>query len=66
MENVTYEAYRGNPAVREQLEREAREERRREADRLVVAPLMRAAKRVFAAMRPTAASTRKPSASFQA
>lgn len=49
MDNVTYEAYRSNPAVREQLEQEAREERRREMQRWVVAPVVRWIKLAFTA-----------------
>jgi hypothetical protein len=58
MDNVTYEAYRSNPAVREQLEREAREERRREVQRLMVAPVVRWIKHAFTGAQP--ASERTP------
>ena len=66
MENVTYEAYRRNPALREQLEREAGRERHREMERLIVAPLVRCVKRAFASAQPKSAPVHKQSASFQA
>jgi hypothetical protein len=65
MENVTYEAYRSNPAIREQLELEARHERRMEVDRLLVTPLVRWAHRIFAAMTPTSARTSPSFTSLQ-
>lgn len=47
MGNVIYEAYRRNPGLREQVEREARIARAKEMDRLIVAPLLRCLRRTF-------------------
>ena len=41
MENLTNKAYRSNPELRVQLEREARKLRAQEMDRLILAPLAR-------------------------
>ena len=65
MEHVLYEAYRRNPQLREQLESQARVERAREFDRLVVAPMVRWVKRLIAATR-TSRGAASGSASFQA
>ena len=47
MGNRTYEAYRSDPAVREQLEREARELQTQEVNRLILAPLARWLRQTF-------------------
>ena len=47
MKNLTYEAYCRNPALREQLEREARKLRDQEVNRLILAPLARWIKQAF-------------------
>lgn len=56
MKNLTYEIYLANPAVREQLEREARRARAEAMHQYIVAPLMRMFSQVFrrAAPRPAA------------
>jgi hypothetical protein len=65
MEHILYEAYRRNPDLRQQVERQARVERGREFDRLVAAPIVRWVQRAIARMRH-APRTASRSTSFQA
>jgi hypothetical protein len=65
MEHVLYEAYRRNPQLREQLERQARVDRAREFDRLVVAPVVRWIKRLVTTIPAAPGAVSRP-ASFQA
>ena len=65
MEHILYEAYRCNPDLRQQVERQARVERGREFDRLVAAPVMQWVQRAIARMRH-ASHPAAPSTSFQA
>ncbi len=64
MENLTYEAYRSNPAVREQLEREARKLRAQEMERLIMA-LGRWFRQTFTRAQPDSARMSERSASLQ-
>jgi hypothetical protein len=52
MENLTYEIYLANPAVREQIEREARRARSEAMDQYVVAPLAKMFSRMFMRSQP--------------
>jgi len=59
MKDLTYEIYLANPAVREQLEREARHARAEAMFQYIVAPLMKMFSRMFRRAGP------KPAASLQ-
>lgn len=59
MKNLTYEIYLANPAVREQLERQARRARAEAMHQYIVAPLMKMFSRMFRR------AGRKPVASLQ-
>ena len=65
MGNQTYEAYRSDPAMREQLEREAREWRTQEMNRLILAPLARWFGQAFTRARPDSAHLSDQSASLK-
>ena len=47
MENLTYEVYLSNPAVREQIEREARRARAQAMNQYVAMPLAKMFSRMF-------------------
>ena len=57
MENLTYEAYLADPAIRDHLERQARRERAAAMHALVFAPLMRAIKQAMKRPAPQAPRT---------
>ncbi len=53
MENLTYEIYLANPAVREQIEREAHRARAEAMHQYIVMPLVKMFSRMFRRARPT-------------
>jgi hypothetical protein len=56
MENLTYEIYLSNPAVREQLEREARLARAEAMHQYAVVPLVKMFSRMFRRAEPKPAA----------
>lgn len=59
MKNLTYEIYLANPAVQEQIEREARRARAEAMHQYIVTPLIKMFSQMFRRARP------KPAASLQ-
>lgn len=57
MENLTYEIYRANPAVREQIEREVRCARAEAMHQYIVTPLMNMFSRMFSRAEPKPAAS---------
>jgi len=56
MENLTYEIYLADPAVRERIEREARQARAQAIQQYIVTPLVKMFSRMFGAERPLPAA----------